>query len=138
MRWYPVPYVAEVVVNARWLTALVLFAGLSPALWAEETAAQRGKKNLLTKAYNPPTTALFTFTRVRGTSEAGGMAVFLLGHREPDLSLRFIRKDLDLKDDLVEDAPAWWLLKKKKRMYYTGGTDQRSVRSIMQFMMSPV
>jgi mono/diheme cytochrome c family protein len=80
----------------------------------------------------------FTFTRVRGTSEAGGMAVFLLGHREPDLTVRLSRKDLDLKDDLVEDAPAWWLLKKKKRMYHTGGTDQRSVRSIMQFMMSPV
>lgn len=96
-------------------------------LFHEELNAMLGKAK-------PP----FTFTRVRGTSEAGGMAVFLLGHREPDLTLRFDRKDLDLKDDLVEDAPAWWQLKKKKRMYHTGGSDQRSVRSIMQFMMSPV
>src|SRR3954469_20566093 len=61
MRWYRMPYVAEVVVNARWLTALVLLAGLSPALCAEETAAQRGKKNLLTKAYNPPTLPLSAY-----------------------------------------------------------------------------
>src|SRR5262249_25467443 len=64
--------------------------------------------------------------------------VFLLGHRNPDLSIRILRKSLDLKDDLCEDTPAWWLLKKKKTMYYTGGTDVRSVRSIMQFMMSPL
>src|SRR5258708_37983135 len=36
------------------------------------------------------------------------------------------------------DPPAWWLLKKKKTMYGTGGADARSVRSIMQFMMSPL
>jgi mono/diheme cytochrome c family protein len=80
----------------------------------------------------------FTFTRVRGTVEAGGMSVFLLGFREPDLSLRLLRRDLDLRDDLCEDTPAWWLLKKKKTMYYTGGADTRSVRSLMQFMMSPL
>ena len=34
--------------------------------------------------------------------------------------------------------PAWWLLKKKKTMYHTGGGDARSVRSLMQFMMSPL
>jgi mono/diheme cytochrome c family protein len=34
--------------------------------------------------------------------------------------------------------PAWWLLKKKKTMYYTGGGDARSVRSLMQFMLSPL
>ena len=80
----------------------------------------------------------FTFSNVRGTTEAGGFAVFLLGYREPDLSLRFSRLDLDLHDDMCEDPPAWWLLKKKKTMYYDGGGDQRSVRSIMQFMMSPL
>jgi hypothetical protein len=97
-------------------------------LFYEETSAAAPRKA------KPP----FVFTRVRGTSEAGAMAVFLLGHREPDLSLRFIRKDLDLKDDMIEDPPAWWLLKKKKRMYASAGSDQRSVRSLMQFMMSPV
>jgi mono/diheme cytochrome c family protein len=80
----------------------------------------------------------FQFTTVRGTSEAGAMAVFLLGFRQPDLSLRLSRLDLDLRDDLCEDPPAWWLLKKKTTMYHTGGGDTRSVRSLMQFMMSPL
>lgn len=80
----------------------------------------------------------FTFTNVRGTVEAGGMSVFLLGFREPDLSLRLVRRDLDLRDDLCEDVPAWWILKKKTTMYYTGGADVRSSRAIMQFMMSPL
>jgi mono/diheme cytochrome c family protein len=80
----------------------------------------------------------FVFGRVRGTSEAAAFAVFLLGFREPDLQIRPQRLDLDLHDDLCEDAPAWWLLKKKKTMYYTGGGDARSVRSLMQFMMSPL
>jgi mono/diheme cytochrome c family protein len=80
----------------------------------------------------------FAFCNVRGTIEAGGFAVFLLSYREPDLTLRTKRLDLDLHDDLCEDTPAWWLLKKKKTMYYDGGGDQRSVRSLMQFMMSPL
>ena len=79
-----------------------------------------------------------TFGHVRGTSEAGAFAVYLLGFRNPDLSLRTPRTNLDLHDDLVEDTPAWWLLKKKKTMYHTGGTDARSVRSKMQFMMTPL
>ena len=78
------------------------------------------------------------FGRVRGTSEAGAMAVFLLGRRNPDLTLRISPVMLGLHDDLCEDPPAWWLLKKKNTMYWTGGADQRSVRSIMQFMMSPL
>ena len=80
----------------------------------------------------------FTFTNVRGTSEAGGMGVFLLGHRNPDLTLRIPREELGLRDDLCEDPPAWWLLKKKKTMYHTGGGDARSVRTLMQFMMGPL
>ncbi|MGL4551263.1 MAG: c-type cytochrome [Gemmataceae bacterium] len=82
--------------------------------------------------------APFQFTRVRGTTEAGAMSVFLIGYREPDLNLRLTFRDFGLKDELIEDAPAWWLLKKKRTMYYTGGADTRSVRSIMQFMMSPL
>ncbi|QVL34854.1 hypothetical protein KIH39_05590 [Telmatocola sphagniphila] len=80
----------------------------------------------------------FTFSNARGTNEAGGMGVYLLGYREPDLKLRSSRKDLGLHDDLCEDVPAWWILKKKQTMYYTGGADARSVRSKMQFMMSPL
>jgi hypothetical protein len=80
----------------------------------------------------------FHFCNVRGTNEAGGMAVYLLGFREPNLDRRLQRIDLDLRDDLCEDVPAWWLLKKKKTMYFTGGSDARSVRSLMQFMMSPL
>jgi mono/diheme cytochrome c family protein len=79
----------------------------------------------------------FIFSRVRGTSEAGGMAAYLHGFRDPDLSVNFKRRDLGLRDDLCEDAPAWWLLKKKKTMYHTGTADARSVRSIMQFMLTP-
>jgi hypothetical protein len=80
----------------------------------------------------------FHFCNVRGTNEAGAMAVYLLGYREPNLDRRLNRLDLDLQDDLCEDVPAWWLLKKKKTMYHTGGSDTRSVRSLMQFMMSPL
>jgi mono/diheme cytochrome c family protein len=79
----------------------------------------------------------FTFTSVRGTTEAGAMAVYLLALREPDLSLRPTPLDLGLRDNLCEDPPAWWLLKKKKTMYHTGSSDARSVRSLMQFMLSP-
>ena len=80
----------------------------------------------------------FRFGNVRGTNEAGAMSVFLIGYRQPDLTLRLKPLDLDLRDDLCEDVPAWWLLKKKQTMYYTGGADSRSVRSLMQFMMHPL
>ncbi|MBN9121088.1 MAG: c-type cytochrome [Planctomycetes bacterium] len=80
----------------------------------------------------------FTFANVRGTSEAGGFGVYLLGFRNPDLSLRAPRKELGLHDDLCEDVPAWWLMKKKKTIYHTGATDSRSVRTLMQFMMHPL
>jgi mono/diheme cytochrome c family protein len=79
----------------------------------------------------------FRFSNVRGTTEAGAMAVYLFSLREPDLKLRPAPLDLGLRDDLCEDPPAWWLLKKKKTMYHTGSSDTRSVRSIMQFMLSP-
>ncbi len=79
----------------------------------------------------------FTFSNVRGTSEAGGMAIFLLSHREPNLTLRIKAVDLGLRDDMCEDVPAWWLLKKKKTMYHTGSGHARSVRSLMQFMLYP-
>jgi mono/diheme cytochrome c family protein len=81
--------------------------------------------------------APFTISNVRGTSEAGAMSVYLHAYREPDLSLRSQPLDLRLRDDLCEDPPAWWLLKKKKTMYHTGSSNARSVRSIMQFMLSP-
>jgi mono/diheme cytochrome c family protein len=102
-------------------------ASLDYQAFYEEMAAADGYKKA------PP----FTFTNVRGTNEAGGMAVYLLGYREPDLTVRLKPLDLDLHDDLCEDVPAWWHLKKKKTMYYTGGADARSVRSLMQFMLHP-
>jgi hypothetical protein len=79
----------------------------------------------------------FVFSHVRGTTEAGAMAVFLLSWREPDLRVRSSPVELGLRDDLCEDPPAWWLLKKKKTMYHTGSSDAGSVRSLMQFMLSP-
>jgi hypothetical protein len=80
----------------------------------------------------------FTFSNVRGTSEAGAFGVYLLGFRKPDLTLQLPRKNLDLHDDLCEDVPAWWLLKKKNTMYHTGSGDAHSVRSKMQFMLTPL
>jgi hypothetical protein len=80
----------------------------------------------------------FTFSHVRGTTEAGAMAVYLYQLRQPDLNLRLTRQNLGLRDDMCEDPPAWWLLKKKKTMYHTGSSDSRSVRAIMQFMLSPL
>lgn len=78
----------------------------------------------------------FTFSNVRGTTEAGTFAVFLLAFREPNLNLRLKPLQLDMKQHLCEDVPAWWLLKKKKTMYFTGATPAQSVRSIMQFMLA--
>ena len=89
-------------------------------------------------AANSPAKVPFTFTNVRGTSEAGPFAVYLLGYRTDDLSLTPIYRNLGLHDDSCEDTPAWWLLKKKKTMYHLGATDARSVRSLMQFMMHPL
>jgi mono/diheme cytochrome c family protein len=94
----------------------------------EEMAAAEGKK------VRPP----FTFTNVRGTTEAGAMAVYLFGFRRPDLTVRTEWVNLGLHDDMCEDPPAWWLLKKKKTMYHTGSADTRSVRALMQFMLTPV
>jgi mono/diheme cytochrome c family protein len=79
----------------------------------------------------------FTFSNVRGTSEAGAMAVYLLQYRDADLNVR-APVALGYRTDLCEDVPAWWLLKKKETMYHTGSTPARSVRSIMQFMLTPL
>jgi mono/diheme cytochrome c family protein len=80
----------------------------------------------------------FPFSHVRGTTEAGNFAVYLLALREPNLKLRQDALDLEMRDHLCEDVPAWWLLRKKKTMYYTGTSDARSVRSLMQFMLNPL
>ncbi|QDU20048.1 c-type cytochrome [Urbifossiella limnaea] len=80
----------------------------------------------------------FTFSQVRGTNEADGFGVYLLGFRNPDLSMKPSWTNLGLRDDTCADVPAWWLLKKKRTMYATGATDSRSVRSLMQFMMHPL
>jgi mono/diheme cytochrome c family protein len=92
----------------------------------------------LAKADGLPGRLPFTFSNVRGTNEADGFGVYLLGFRNPDLSLRSPRKELGLHDDTCSDVPAWWLLKKKTTMYYTGSADARSVRALMQFMMHPL
>jgi hypothetical protein len=91
----------------------------------------------LSKASHGPSRPPFTFCNVRGTSEAASMAVYLLGFRESDLTVRYPRRDLDLSPNLCEDVPAWWLLKKKKTMYHSGGSDARSVRTLMSFMLHP-
>jgi mono/diheme cytochrome c family protein len=92
----------------------------------------------LGQASGNPAKLPFAFSQARGTSEAGAFSVFLIGLRNPDLSLAPKFRDLGLRDDSCEDVPAWWLLKKKRTMYHTGTTDARSVRSLMQFMMHPL
>jgi mono/diheme cytochrome c family protein len=98
----------------------------------------QGMYEELAEAVGMPKKSPHVFCNVRGTIEAGAMAVYLLGLREPDLLPHSPRLDLDLHDDMCEDVPAWWLMKKKKTMYHTGGGDTRSVRTLMQFMMSPL
>lgn len=90
----------------------------------------------MSRASGTPLKPPFAYSNVRGTSEAGALAVYLLSHRDPDLKFRLKPlKAGPIRDDLCEDAPAWWLLHKKKTMYHTGTTNARSVRSIMQFML---
>src|SRR5262249_30673160 len=79
----------------------------------------------------------FTFSNVRGTSEAGMFAVFLLSFRDPELKINLKKMDLGFNDQMCEDVPAWWHLRKKKTMYFTGNTHARSVRALMQFSLSP-
>ncbi len=81
---------------------------------------------------------LFPFTNVRGTSEAAAMAIFLFSLRTAALPRRPQPLALGLRADLGEDPPAWWLLKKKRTMYHDGGTPAHSVRSLMQFTLSPL
>jgi hypothetical protein len=76
-------------------------------------------------------------TNVRGTNEAFAMTEFLLAFRNADMSLRAKPFPAELRDQVCEDVPAWWLLKKKRTMYHTGSTGARSVRALMQFMLDP-
>lgn len=92
----------------------------------------------LARADGQPGKLPFAFSNVRGTNEADGFGVYLLGLRNPDLSIRKTWVDLGLRDDACGDVPAWWLLKKKRTMYHNGAIDARSVRSLMQFMMHPL
>jgi mono/diheme cytochrome c family protein len=85
-----------------------------------------------------PTQLPMRFSNIRGTSEAGGMGVYLLARRNPDLTFRRPAADLGLHDDLCEDVPAWWLLHKKKTMYHSAGADAHSVRALMQFMLASI
>jgi hypothetical protein len=57
----------------------------------------------------------FTVTNVRGTNEAFAMTEFLVGFRNPDLSLRKMPESGKVHDDACEDVPAWWHLKKNAR-----------------------
>jgi Cytochrome c len=91
----------------------------------------------MTKASGIDKNLPFTFSNARGTSEAGNMAVYLLAHRDESLKILLKPLDLGLRENLCEDVPAWWHLKKKKTMYHTGNTNSRSVRSLMQFALSP-
>jgi mono/diheme cytochrome c family protein len=79
----------------------------------------------------------FRLGNVRGTIEATAVVSFLMDFRKPDLSLRF-PTNLNVKDDLIEDIPAWWHVKKKKTMYHNGAGYAKSVRTMMPFLLSPL
>jgi mono/diheme cytochrome c family protein len=80
----------------------------------------------------PPST--FVLTTVRGSVNAGQIAVVLLSFRNTDLSPR--KFPLLLGASYPEcDIPPWWHMARKATMYYDGRTDARSVRAIMQFML---
>jgi mono/diheme cytochrome c family protein len=92
----------------------------------------------LFQADRRPVRLPFTFCNVRGTNEADAFGVYLLGWRNPDLTIRSDWQNLGLCDHSCADVPAWWLMKKKQTLYYTGGMDSSSVRTLMQFMMHPL
>lgn len=77
------------------------------------------------------------FSNQRGTSEAAPAAAFLIQFRDDEMNLVPPVK-LAFRDDLVEDAPAWWLLKRKTTRGYSGSFNARSVRLNMAFAMSPL
>ncbi len=77
------------------------------------------------------------FAQVRGTVEATAVVTLLMEFRDADLKLR-IPANLNIKDDLCEDVPAWWHLKRKKTMYHTGTGHARSVRTMMPFLLNPL
>lgn len=79
----------------------------------------------------------FQFSNVRGTVEAGALLAYLMQFRNENLNIMRQPMKLPYTDDHCEDIPAWWNLKKKKTMYHNGGVNARSVRSLMNFMLSP-
>jgi mono/diheme cytochrome c family protein len=80
----------------------------------------------------PPST--FTLTSVRGSVNAGQIAVILLSFRKSDLSMRKFPMPLGALYPEC-DIPPWWHMARKQTMYYDGRTDARSARSMMQFML---
>jgi mono/diheme cytochrome c family protein len=76
------------------------------------------------------------FSNVRGTIEATAVVTYLMELRDADLNLKTPGKT-EIKDDLCEDVPAWWLMKRKKTMYHHGAGHARSVRTMMPFLLSP-
>ncbi len=95
------------------------------ALFAEMPAAGGGK----------PFPWPFPLALTRGTTNAGAVAAFVLGFRNPDLTPRLIPRNLGWAKMPDLDAPAWWLWKRKKTIYYDGGTDAQSTRATMQFLV---
>ena len=79
----------------------------------------------------------FTFSNVRGTFEAAAGITYLMQFRDTDLNVRS-PVELGSRSDTCASMPAWWNIKKKKTMYYTGGADARTVRSLTTFMLSPL
>ncbi len=78
----------------------------------------------------------FQASFVRGTVDPVAAVGFLLEMRDPDLNLQKSIQ-LEYKNDVSSDPPAWWLLKKKKTRGWNGSIDARSIRVDMANLLSP-
>ncbi len=78
----------------------------------------------------------FHLNTTRGTTNAGAIAAFVLGFRNPDLTRRILPAYLGWNAFPDLDPPAWWLWSRKRTIYQDGGTDAQSVRATMQFLIS--
>jgi mono/diheme cytochrome c family protein len=79
----------------------------------------------------------FEFSRRRGTVDPVASVTFLMEWRDPDLNLRAQPAQLDFRNDVASDPPAWWLLKKKKTRGWTGSMDVRSTRVDIVNVLNP-
>jgi mono/diheme cytochrome c family protein len=78
----------------------------------------------------------FRFSEGRGTIDPVNPVTFLMELRDADLKLQK-PVQLDYKEHVSSDPPAWWLLKRKETRNWTGGVSVNSMRIDMVNLLSP-